>query len=82
MQITFKLFASLMDYLPPEAVKHAVSLDVDDDTTPNQLIARFNLPKKEVHLVLVNGVYLDESGRDQPLSPDDTLAMWPPVAGG
>lgn len=82
MQVTFKLFATLQDYLPDHAVKNAVSLEVEDSTTPNQLIERFSVPQSEVHLVLVNGVYLDPTGRDQPLKSNDTLAIWPPVAGG
>ena len=82
MQVTFKLFATLQDYLPDHAVKNAISLEVEDDTTPNQLIERFSVPQSEVHLVLVNGVYLDQADRDRPLQSDDTVAIWPPVAGG
>ena len=82
MQVTFKLFATLMEYLPEGAVKNAVSLDVAESTTPNQIIDSYNVPRKLVHLVLVNGVYVDEPGRDLPLKPNDTLAIWPPVAGG
>ena len=82
MNVTFKLFATLMDYLPESATRNAVSLEVSSDTTPNQLIEQFKVPKREVHLVLVNGVYLDETGRDKPLQDNDTLAIWPPVAGG
>ncbi len=82
MQIEFKLFASLMDYLPDGAVRNAITLDVAEDTTPNQLIDRYSVPRAEVHLVLINGIYVDIDGRDNPLSPNDTLAIWPPVAGG
>lgn len=82
MQVTFKLFATLMRHLPPHATRHAVTLDVADAVTPNQLIARFALPQSEVHLVLVNGVYLAEHERDRPLRDGDQLAIWPPVAGG
>ena len=47
MRITFKLYATLSDYLPPEAVDNA------------------------------------ESARDRPgLHDGDTLAVWPPIAGG
>lgn len=85
MRITFKLFATLMDYLPPEAPvesRHSVELEVAEAVTPNQLIDRFSLPKSQVHLVLVNGVYLPEAERDRPLADGDALAIWPPVAGG
>ena len=82
MQITFKLFATLAAYLPPTAVRHAVTLEVDDTATPNELIDRFAVPRAEVHLVLVNGVYLAAKDRDKPLREGDALAIWPPVAGG
>ena len=82
MQVTFKLFATLMDYLPSNAVKNTITLDLDQPTTPNQLIDRYSVPRSEVHLVLVNGIYLAEADRDKPLKEGDVLAIWPPVAGG
>jgi len=82
MKVNFKLFATLMTYLPDDAVKNAVILDVDANTTPNQLIDFYHVPKANVHLVLINGIYISESERDTPLKPDDTLAIWPAVAGG
>ncbi len=82
MQVHFKLFATLSGYLPANAVKNEAVLEVADNTTPNQLIDQHFVPRREVHLVLLNGVYLNEADRDIPLKPDDTVAVWPPVAGG
>lgn len=83
MNITFKLFATLTDYLPPERKYNAVELEVEPQVTVGDLIARFNLPPKLVHLVLVNGVYVDPSERPRRhLSNHDVVAIWPPVAGG
>ncbi|NKB62273.1 MAG: MoaD/ThiS family protein [Gammaproteobacteria bacterium] len=82
MRITFKLFATLMRFLPEGGSRNVITLDVAETTTPNDLIDRYNLPEKEVHLVLVNGVYLYEADRDKPLKDNDALAIWPPVAGG
>ncbi len=82
MLVHFKLFATLSGYLPANAVKNVAVLEVADNTTPNQLIDRHFVPRHEVHLVLLNGVYLNEADRDIPLKPDDTIAVWPPVAGG
>jgi molybdopterin synthase sulfur carrier subunit len=82
MQIQFKLFATLMDYLPAEAVKNVVTLEVDESTTPHQLTDKYGVPRAEVHLVLINGIYADEAARDNPLNQGDALAIWPPVAGG
>ncbi len=82
MRVHFKLFATLSGYLPANAVKNVAVLEVDDDTTPNQLIDQHFVPRREVHLVLLNGVYLNATERDIPLKADDTVAVWPPVAGG
>jgi molybdopterin converting factor small subunit len=41
------------------------------------------VPRKLSHLVLVNGVYAHPDERDTAILKDgDTLAIWPPVAGG
>jgi hypothetical protein len=56
MNITFKLFATLTDYLPAEARRsNQVTLDVAQDTSISQIIEPFGMPPKLVHLVLVNG---------------------------
>lgn len=83
MKITFKLYATLSDYLPPERKHNAIALDVAPGTTIGELLACFKLPPKLVHLVLVNGVYIAPGSRLQhPLSEGDVLAIWPPIAGG
>jgi molybdopterin synthase sulfur carrier subunit len=84
MKITFKLFASLTDYLPPTARGgNVVELDVAQDATISQVIEPFGLPPKLVHLVLVNGSYVAPAQRPtQGLAEGDVLAIWPPIAGG
>ena len=82
MNITFKLFATLSDYLPGNAVQNAVRLEVERDTAANDLLARYGVPRQQVQLVLLNGVYVAEAERDRPLADGDVLAVWPPVAGG
>lgn len=84
MNVTLKLFASLTDYLPPDARRaNRVALDVADDVTVGGVIADFQLPAKLVHLVLVNGTYIAPEDRaTRVLQSDDVLAIWPPIAGG
>jgi hypothetical protein len=56
MKITLKLFASLTDYLPPDARRSNIALlDVSEGASILQIIEPFGLPTKFVHLVLVNG---------------------------
>ncbi|MGB8275037.1 MAG: MoaD/ThiS family protein [Alphaproteobacteria bacterium] len=83
MQVTLKLFALLSAYLPPGSSNHEAALDLPDDTTPAQVVARLNLPQGLTHLVLVNGVYVPPNERTSlKLRHGDVLAIWPPVAGG
>lgn len=83
MKVVLKLFASLTDYLPPERKGNRVELDVDAGETVGALIARYRLPDKSVHLVLVNGVFIPPAKRSaHALGDGDELAIWPPIAGG
>ena len=83
MKITFKLFATLSDYLPPQRQGNIVDLDVPSGSTIADLVKQFNLPIHLVHLVLVNGRYIKPEDRNTHLLiENDVLAIWPPVAGG
>ena len=84
MNITFKLFATLTDYLPATSRRsNIVALDVAPDATISQIIEPFGLPPRLVHLVLVNGRYIAPELRPgTTLNEGDVLAIWPPIAGG
>jgi sulfur carrier protein ThiS len=84
MRINFKLFAMLQDYLPPEGRQaNEVALDLQEGTTILQVIERAGLPLKSCHLVLVDGNFVPATERDARILHDgETLAIWPPIAGG
>lgn len=84
MQITFKLYAMLTDYLPVERrTSNQLSLDVAEGATIAQIIEPFKLPMSLVHLVLINGHYVPPEQRaSRALVEGDVLAIWPPIAGG
>ena len=83
MKISLKLFAALSKYLPPGAVRNEVPLDVSSTSSLNNLIDQCQIPRGQVHLVLVNGLAKNATERNSPiLKEGDTVAMWPPVAGG
>lgn len=88
MKITFKLFAMLTDHLPNEVDGarrdgNQIVLQVPEGTTVQQMIERFNLPAKLVHLVLVDGRYIEPANRaSRVLQEGEALAIWPPIAGG
>jgi sulfur carrier protein ThiS len=84
MKITFKLYASLTQYLPADArYDNRVPLDLPEGSTVAQVIEPFGMPEKLVHLVLVNGTYVPPEERlSRVLQEGDVLAIWPPIAGG
>lgn len=84
MKIVFKLFASLTAYLRTETPNdNVVELDLEPGTTIGQVLERFHLPDKLVHLVLVNGSHIAPENRaSHVLQEGDALAIWPPIAGG
>jgi sulfur carrier protein ThiS len=83
MKITFKLYASLSEYLPAGTRHNRIELEVAPDATIAQIIAPYGMPPKLVHLVLVNGVFIPPELRaERTLVEDDVLAIWPPIAGG
>ena len=83
MVIRVKLYALLDKYLPDGSVKNEVDLTVTEGMTPTAVIAQLNMPPEICHLVLINGVYVAPSERDNVrLTEGDALAIWPPVAGG
>lgn len=84
MKITLKMYAHLGDLLPANAHKNQAEIEVVEDVTLNEIIDRFQVPRPMAHLVLLNGVFICDTDRDQrgQIKAGDALAIWPPVAGG
>jgi len=84
MKVTLKLYATLSDYLPAAARNsNALELNLGAGATVAQVIENQNLPLKLCHLVLIDGVYVPPAERaTRPLAHGETLAIWPPIAGG
>jgi len=84
MKITLKLYASLGQFLPLEARRdNRMELEVEPGTPIDAVIAQFGLPANQVKLVLVDGHYIaPELRSSRVLNEGDTLAIWPPIAGG
>jgi molybdopterin converting factor small subunit len=83
MKIVVKLFANLSDLLPAGSRTNSMEVVVHDDATANQIIDLLQLPRKKVHLVLQNGLFVEPQDRDLPLIKEgDAIAFWPPIAGG
>ena len=82
MSIKLKLFSSLMEYLPAGSVGNTVEIPAGAPLTCNQLIERYKIPRESVQVVMLNGEYLAPERRDETLSPEDTVSIWPSIQGG
>jgi len=81
---TLKLYASLSDYLPPGAKDNAIMVELPPgEATVTAVLGKLNVPMERCHLVLVNGLFVPPSSRAAlEVKDGDTIAAWPPVAGG
>jgi len=83
VKITLKLYASLSPFLPAGAERNAIELEVADGATVGEILTRHCVPRETCHLILVNGVFAPPATADaKALADGDTVAVWPPVAGG
>jgi len=78
-----ELYASLMPLLPPGTGRFRREISVESGTTLQQLIESFKINDEFAHIVLINGHFVCGDKRLQHiLKEDDTVSIWPPVAGG
>ena len=83
MKMYIELYASLMPLLPPGKERFRREINVDDNTTLQQVIEQFKIPDEQAHIVLVNGKFVCGDDRlERVMQPEDTVSIWPPVAGG
>ncbi len=82
-QINLKLFAHLRSYLPGETIDSTSLYECAKDHSINRVLENLHVPLEHCHLVLLNGIFVPPEKRSSQLMLDgDTLAVWPPVAGG
>ena len=80
MVIHVKLYASLRRHRPGLALGQSFACTAPDSATVEHLFTEvLGLPPEEVAIALVNGIH---SEHDRLLCDGDTIALWPPVAGG
>ncbi len=80
MNVELRLFASLRRKLPPGSPRGRCHLELPDDTTLADLLARMDIPRECAQMILINGEHDRDFGRL--LRDGDVLSIFPPVAGG
>jgi molybdopterin converting factor small subunit len=74
MKLEIKLFASLQKFMP-----NVEKLELDDSCTVLDLLEIIGINSSEVAITLVNGRHVQF---DQKLHDGETVAIFPPIAGG
>ncbi len=74
MKLEIKLFASLQKFMP-----NAEKVELNDNCTVLELLDKIGINSSEVAITLVNGRHVK---LDQTLHDGETVAIFPPIAGG
>ncbi len=74
MKLEIKLFASLQKFMP-----NVEKVELDDNCTVLELLEKIGINSSEVAITLVNGRHVQ---LDQTLHDAETVAIFPPIAGG
>lgn len=74
MKVEIKLFASLQKFMP-----NAEKVELDKNCTVLDLLEKIGINSSEVAITLVNGRH---AKLDQTLHDGETIAIFPPIAGG
>jgi len=74
MKLEIKLFTSLQKFMP-----NACKVELDDPCTVRDLLRKIGINSSEVAITLVNGRHAE---LDQILCEGETVAIFPPIAGG
>jgi molybdopterin converting factor small subunit len=79
VKVRLRLFATLADYLPPDADGDGITLALPGGATVADALAQLRIPAGEPHLTAVNG---DNAGPDRLLVDGDEVTLFPPLSGG
>ena len=79
MKIEIALYATLSKYLPPGAEQRKAAIAARDGATAREIMTQLGIPQEHPNILLVNG---KQANPDAVLQDGDTLAIFPPLAGG
>ena len=81
MQIKVKLFSNLMEYLPDNADGNTVTINLATASC-HAITDHFKIPRMAIQVIMVNGEFVPEEQRSNPLKEGDTVSVWPSIQGG
>jgi molybdopterin converting factor small subunit len=79
MKVQVELYATLTKFLPPGAEGRKAMVELPEGATVGDLLKRLGIPDGMAALHLVNGTHQPP---ETVLKDGETLAMFPPLAGG
>jgi molybdopterin converting factor small subunit len=79
IKVKVKLLANYKDYLPEVSKSNQITIDVDKNTIPEQILHLFSLPPIPESVILVNGKSPDFS---KLLQEGDEVCIFSAMAGG
>jgi len=79
MKVEIALYATLSRYLPPGAENRRAVIDVGESATAREIMTQLGIPQDYPNILLVNG---KQAHPHTVLKDGETLAIFPPLAGG
>jgi sulfur-carrier protein len=79
MKVEIALYATLSKYLPQDAEQRKATIGARDGATVREIMLQLGIPQEYPNILLVNG---KQANPDTVLKDGETLAIFPPLAGG
>lgn len=79
MKLEISLYATLSQYLPRVAQNRRAVIDVEAGAKVREVMTQLGIPQDHPNILLVNG---RQALADTVLKDGETLAIFPPLAGG
>ena len=79
MNVEVKLFFDFKTFLPSGSSKNTTIINLEKGTTVQKLIEILKLPPKIPKNIILNGITVEN---DRELKEGDSIAIFPPMAGG
>ena len=84
MEIELKMFMKFKRYLPEGTADGKAMITLAEGSTFVDLLSEIGMPVSEDKIIIVNGISHKQSGKVNALQlkEGDTVAIFPPIAGG